>query len=60
MSGALQTLFDTVGVDQVVKSVKESRKGKKLNPKYQSILNQYEQHGQNILEAIGEDIGEDK
>ena len=53
MSGAISTVVAIVGADQLLSSVEQSRKGRKLNPKYMSLLREYEEHGQNILETIG-------
>lgn len=54
MSGAISTVVAIVGADQLLSSVEQSRKGRELNPKYKSLLREYEEHGQNILETIGE------
>ena len=54
LSGAISTYIDVVGVDQFLKDIAQARKGKKLNPKYQSIKDEYEAHGANILKFLEE------
>lgn len=58
MSGAIQTVIDCIGVEQFLTDVKKARKGKTLNAKYVEVKKEYkadwDEHGQNILEAIGE------
>ncbi len=54
LSGALTTYIDVVGVTTFVKNLRESRAGKKLNPKYQQIQKQYEANADGILEFLKE------
>lgn len=54
LSGALTTYIDVVGVTTFVKNLRESRAGKKLNPKYQQIQKQYEANSDGILEFLKE------
>ena len=43
-----------VGVTAFVKNLRESRAGKKLNPKYEQIQKQYEANSDGILEFLKE------
>ena len=54
LSGALTTYIDVVGVTTFIKNIRESRAGKKLNPKYQQIQKQYEANADGILEFLKE------
>lgn len=54
LSGAITTYIDCVGVEQFLIDVNNARKGKKLNPKYQALIDQYEDHGNNILKFLDE------
>lgn len=54
LSGALTTYIDVVGVTAFVKNLRESRAGKKLNPKYEQIQKQYEANSDGILEFLKE------
>lgn len=56
LSGAIQTVLDCIGTDQFLEDIKKSRKGKKLNPKYETVKREYQdecsEHGQNILDVL--------
>lgn len=54
VSGAITTYIDCVGVHQFLKDVNNSRKGKKLNPKYQNLIDEYESHGNAILDFLAD------
>lgn len=54
LSGAISTYIDIIGVDQFLIDINNSRKGKKLNPKYQTLKNDYEAHGNGILQFLAE------
>ncbi len=54
LSGALTTYIDVVGVTTFIKNIRESRAGKKLNPKYEQIQKQYEANADGILEFLKE------
>lgn len=53
LSGAITTYIDCVGVEQFLLDIHSARKGKKLNPKYQSLKEMHE-HGDNILKYLAE------
>lgn len=53
LSGAITTYIDVVGVEQFLVDIHNSRKGKKLNPKYKALADQSE-HGDNILKYLAE------
>lgn len=52
LSGAIATYIDVVGVEQFLIDVNNSRKGKKLNPKYESIKAREHANCNNILEFL--------
>ena len=54
LSGAITTYIDCVGVEQFIADMRSARIGKKLNPKYQSVLDNYDAHGNNILDFLKE------
>lgn len=54
LSGAITTYIDCVGVEQFLLDMQSARKGKKLNSKYQYVKDNYEDHGNNILEFLKE------
>lgn len=56
-SAAIDTFIKIVGVDQFLSDIRNSRKGKVLNPKYSQLLQDAEahQHGAELLAAIGEE-----
>lgn len=54
VSGAISTYIDVVGVDQFLIDINHSRKGKKLNSHYKSILDECEAHTNNILKYLEE------
>lgn len=54
LSGAISTYIDIVGVPQFLTDINNSRKGKKLNQKYVSLKNEYDAHGNNILDFLKE------
>ena len=59
LSGAITTYMECVGTDQFLKDIQASRKGKKLNPKYQALIDKYNEHGDNILKFLDKKKGED-
>lgn len=54
LSGAISTYIDIVGVDQFLKDINNSRKGKQLNPKYKTLKDEYEAHNNNIIAYLKE------
>ncbi len=54
LSGAISTYIDIVGAEQFLTDINNSRKGKKLNPKYQTLKEQYDIHSNNILDYLSE------
>lgn len=54
LSGAITTYIDCVGVEQFLSDIKFARKGKKLNPKYQALKENFDEHGDNILKFLAE------
>lgn len=54
LSGAITTYIDCVGVEQFLNDIHSARKGKKLNPKYESLKSDYDVHGDNILKFLAE------
>ena len=53
-SGACQTYIDIYGSDNFLHTIAESRKGKRLNPKYSRLKAEFETHGDAILSTLGE------
>lgn len=53
-SGACQTYIDIYGSDNFLHTIAESRKGKRLNPKYSRLKAEFEAHGDAILSTLGE------
>lgn len=51
-SGAISTYIDVVGVEQFLVDINNSRKGKKLNIKYQNIKDEYQANTNGILEYL--------
>ena len=54
LSGAITTYIDCVGVEQFLTDIHSARKGKKLNPKYEALKNDFDVHGDNILKYLAE------
>lgn len=54
LSGAISTYINIVGVDQFLTDINNSRKGKKLNPKYKTLLEQADANGNAILQYLSE------
>ena len=54
LSGAISTYIDIVGVDNFLKNINDSRKGKQLNPKYKTLKEQADANGNAILEYLKE------
>lgn len=54
LSGAISTYIDIVGVEQFLKDIHNSRKGKKLNSKYTALKEQCEANTNNILAFLAE------
>ena len=52
LSGALTTYIDVVGVENFLKNITESRKGKQLNPKYSAIRSKYDESSDSIKEFL--------
>lgn len=54
LSGAVTTYIDIVGVDQFLIDINNSRKQKKLNPKYETLKDEYDAHSNNIVQFLAE------
>lgn len=54
LSGAISTYINIVGVDQFLNDINNSRKGKKLNTKYKTLMEQADANGNAILEYLAE------
>lgn len=53
-SGACQTYIDIFGAENFLDTIANSRKGKKLNPKYSQLKAEFAAHGDDILDYLGE------
>lgn len=54
VSGAVSTYIDVVGVEQFLKEIYESRKGKPLNTRYKAIKEENNAPGSGVLEYLKE------
>lgn len=54
LSGAIKTYMDIFGVDNFLRNINESSKGKPLNPKYKTLKEQSEVNGNALLEYLKE------
>lgn len=54
LSGAIDTYISIVGVENFLKNISSSRKGKPLNPKYKTLKEQSESNGNALLEYLKE------
>lgn len=54
LTGALTTYIDIVGVEQFLLDIKNSSKGKKLNQKYVTLLEEHNSKEDNILNFLSE------
>lgn len=54
LSGAISTYIDIIGVENFLKNINYSRKGKQLNPKYKTLKEQADANGNAILEYLKE------
>lgn len=54
LSGAITTYIDVLGVGQFMKNIRDSQKGKALNPKYERIKASSESNSDSIFEFLKE------
>ncbi len=54
LSGAIDTYISVCGVENFLRNIKDSRKGKKLNPKYKSLKEQEEANNNALLDYLKE------
>lgn len=54
LSGAITTYIDVLGVGQFMKNIRDSQKGKALNPKYERIKASLESNSDSIFEFLKE------